>query len=275
MGVSKPSRRTVLKTGLAAVAASAGTVTQAHAAPKPKAPGETKVVVMMGDYCHNPIYQETNVRGIFSSHKDWRLCFPRGSRFFTPELLGDADLLITARYSGRDPVRWTGEGVDDTMTAGEPLWTDERARLVIDHVKNRGMGFMAVHCTIFAGSTEIEDLLGIEPVLHQEIQPIIIRDLNGDHPVTQGINPFFINLDEQFDVIIKDTTKTTVLFRSLAVHDKRDSVGGWCLEQGNGRVVGLLPGDTRWPYEVPEYREIFWRAAHWALKRDIPSRSRA
>jgi len=272
--ILNPSRRNVLKTGLASLAATAVTVGDAHTAPKPKAPGETKVVVMMGDYCHNPIYQETNVRGIFSSHKDWRLYFPRASRFFTPELLSDADLLITARYSGRDPVRWTGEEVDDTLSAGEPLWTDENARLVIDNVMNRGMGFIAAHCTIFAGKTEIEDLLDIEPVLHQEIQPIIIRELKQDHPVTKDIEPFFINLDEQFDVIIKNPSKTTVLFRSLAVHDKRDAVGGWCLEQGKGRVVGLLPGDTRWPYEVPEYRTIFWRAAHWAMRRDIPPLSR-
>jgi len=266
----KTTRRKILKTGLASLAATAVGASDAKAGLNAKTPGETKIVVVMGDYCHNPIYQETNVRGIFSSHKDWRLYFPRASRFFTPELLNDADLLITARYGGRDPVMWTGNGVDDTWTTGEPFWSAESARLVIDNVRNRGMGFMAVHCTIFAGERDIEDLLGIEPVLHQEIQPIIIKYLNNDHPITRGIDSFFINLDEQFDVIIKDPSKTTVLFRSLAVHDKRDAVGGWCLEQGKGRIVGLLPGDTRWPYEVPSYRNIFWRAAHWAMKRDIP-----
>ncbi len=115
----------------------------------------------------------------------------------------------------------------------------------------------------------LEDFLDIEAVLHQEIQPVIYKDLRQDHPITQGIEPFFVNLEEQFGVKIKTPSKTTILFRSLAVHDKRDSIAGWCLERGKGRIVGLLPGHLEWPYRVPEYREIFWRSAFWAMGRDI------
>ena len=99
---------------------------------------------------------------------------------------------------------------------------------------------------------------------------MILREFNQSHPITSGMKPFFFNLDEQFDSQIKNPSTTTQLFRSLAIHDKRNALGGWCLERGNGRVVGLLPGHYQWTYRVPQYQEIFWRAAHWAMKRDIP-----
>ena len=56
------------------------------------------------------------------------------------------------------------------------------------------------------------------PAVSQEIQPVIVRDLNREHPVTQGIDTFFINLDEQFDAIIKNPDTTTVLFRLNEYH---------------------------------------------------------
>ena len=50
----KTSRRNVFKTGLAAVTAAAVSAPDAHAGIAPKAPGETKVVAIMGhDSMHN------------------------------------------------------------------------------------------------------------------------------------------------------------------------------------------------------------------------------
>ena len=267
---SNPSRRTALKTGIASVGA-AGALTAVDAQAYAKKPGETKVVAVMGDYWHHPFAQEIHVRGIFSSLPDWRIMFVRASRFLTPELISDADLLIAARYGGRDAIGWSTEGIVDKTIQGDNVWNDEIVAALVDNVKNRGMGFMSIHCTLFSGNRTIEDLIGVEPLLHQEVQPVIVKGINQDHPITRGIESYFVNLDEQFDCQIKNPATTTLLFRTLAVHDKRDAVGGWCLEQGNGRVVGLLPGHTQWAYRIPNYQEIFWRAAHWALKRDIPT----
>ena len=266
----KTSRRTALKTGLASITAAAAAVPEAQAAIRPKAPGETKIVAVMGDYWHPAVSQEQHVRGIFSSKKDYKIYFVQASRYLTPELISDADLFISARYGGRDSLGWTDEPIVVDRPQGDTIWTDEQTQAVFDNVSNRGMGWMAVHCTLFSGRQDIEDFIGIEPILHQEIQPCIIKDLNQEHPITKGINSFFINLDEQFDAVIKNPATTTLLFRNLAVHDKRDAVGGWCLERGKGRVVGLLPGHYQWTYRVPEYQEIFWRAAHWAMRRNIP-----
>ncbi len=267
---AKTSRRNILKAGAVSLAASAIPASaEGQAVPK-KAPGETKVVAIMGDYWHPAVSQELHVRQIFSSHKDWKFYFVQRSNWFTPELLADADLIITARYGGADSLGWSDEPVVVSRPSGDPYMTDEQEAAIIENVTRRGAGWLAVHCTLFTGRKAIEDLMGVEPVLHQEIQPVVVRDLNQEHPITRGIPTHFFNLDEQFDAEIKDPSRTTVLFRTLAVHDKRIAIGGWCLEQGKGRVVGLLPGHYQWTYRVPEYQEIFWRAAHWALRRDIP-----
>ena len=138
----------------------------------------------------------------------------------------------------------------------------------MDNITNRGMGYLALHCAAYARSRDIFNLLGVEPVMHNQVQPLWVYDANREHPITRGIGRFMIDLDEQFAAVITDT-KATTLFKTTAIHDKRDAVGGWCIERGRGRVVGLLPGHTPSPYEVPQYREIVRRSAFWALKRDI------
>lgn len=268
--INNPSRRKILKTGIAAITSTAVMPQKSNAALQPKANGETRVVAVMGDYWHPAVSQELHVRQIFSSNKNWKIYFVHASRFFTPELISDADLLITARYGGADSIGWSSEPIVESRPLGDIFWTDDNADAIIDNVTNRGMAWMAVHCTLFSGIKKIEDFMGIEPILHQEIQPVVVREINHDHPITRGIEPFFFNLDEQFDAEIKNPAKTTVLFRTLAVHDQRNALGGWCLEQGKGRIVGLLPGHYQWSYRIPAYQDIFWRAAHWALRREIP-----
>jgi len=267
---NKISRRNVLKTGFAAAAAATIASPNAYAAQFAKQPGETKIVCVMGDYWHNPVWQEQHVRGIFSSNRDWKVYFVLASRYLTAELLSDTDLLITTRYGGGDALGWTPEPIVCERPRSDIIWTDEHVEAVCDNVRNRGMGFLAAHCTLFCGREEIEDLMGIEPQLHQEMQPMAYNYFNQDHPITRGIEPYYVTLDDQFGVDFKYPSRTTILFTTQAVHDKREMVSGWCLEQGNGRVVGLLPGDHNFAYRVAEFQEIFWRAAHWAMKRDIP-----
>jgi type 1 glutamine amidotransferase len=261
-------RRRFLQTGAATLTAAA-VPGIANAALKPKKPGETKVVCVMGDYHHNPMTAETRIRRIFGSHKDWRIIFVKSSRYFTPELISDADLLITARYGGRDSVGFSDDPLIDTWVQGDMFWTPENVSAIIDNVQKRGMGYLALHCTVACRNDEILGMLDVINQPHEQIQPLWVRDLNQDHPITKGMKPFYINLDEQFGVLIKSQS-TVTLFGTTAIDDKRERVGGWCLERDRGRIVGLLPGHLKWAYLMPEYQEILWRSAHWALKRDIP-----
>jgi type 1 glutamine amidotransferase len=267
----KLARRKFLKTGTASLAGavSEGSVKPAFAAPE-KQPGDTKIVCVMGDYWHPAIAQETHVRRIFSSNKSYKVYFVLASRYLTPELLSDADLFISARYGGSDSLGWTPDPVVVERPRPDRIWTDEQCDAIIDNVTNRGMGWIAAHCTLANGREKMQKFMGMIPLLHQEVQPLGIDDLNQDHPITKGIPPFFINLDEQFAIELTEPETTTVLFKSTALHDKRVTVAGWALERGKGRVVGLLPGHYQWNYRVPEYQDIFWRAAHYAMQRDIP-----
>ena len=224
---------------------------------------------MGGDYGHNRVPYEIHVREIFSSNNNWRILFVQASRFFTPELISDADLLITSRHSRPDDIDWRAEEVVDSMSTGKLLWSDENVQAIIDNIRNRGMGFLALHCTLASKNPDITDLLGVTPIPHNEVQPIWVHNINQEHPITEGIGNFFINLDEQFAAIIK-SRYTTTLFETTAIHEKRRAVGGWCLKSGKGRVVGLLPGHFQWAYRVREYQKILWRSAHWAVKRNIP-----
>ena len=264
----KHGRRSFFKAGIASLTVATTGMPEVEAAVMPKKPGETKIVAIMGDYWHNGVMQEYHIREVFSHKKDYRIIFARGAQYFTPELISDADLLITARYLGNDNMGQSEKGLVDKMEEGVPVWTDENVEAIIDNVRNRGMGFMPLHCTIWCGNKKITDLMGVEPILHKEIQPIWVYDLNQDHPITKGIGKFFINLDEQFAAVIK-SQYTTSLFQTQAMHDKSTAVGGWCREDGKGRVVALLPGHTVWPYQTPEYMDILWRSAHWAMKREV------
>jgi len=262
-------RRGFLQAGMATITAAAVPVST-HAALKPKQPGETKVVCVMGDYSHNPIMMESELRRIFEPKKDWRLIFVKASRYFTPELISDADLLVTCRYAGRDSMAWSNEPLVDSMSAGDMFWTDDQVAAIIDNVKTRGMGFLALHCTVSCQNERILSLLDVQRQRPEEVQPLWVRDINQKHPITRGIKPFHINLDEQFGVLIRSAS-TTTLFETTAIHDKRERIGGWCLDQGKGRIVGLLPGHLSWAYRMPQYQEILWRAAYWAMHREIPA----
>ena len=247
-------------------------VSNASAAIRPIASGETKVVTIFGtDDSHNGIGYEIHIRKIFESKKDWRLISVRANRLFTPELISDADLLITCQMKGNDPIDYftADGGVADTIVKGAPLWTDVNVKAIIDNVRNRGMGFIALHNTILAGNRLFMDFLDVREIMHNELEPLWITRINKSHPIMNGVGKFLIDNDEQFAVIIKSKS-TATLFETTAIHEKRQVISGWALDSGKGRIVGLLPGHTIDAYQAPEYQNIIWRSAHWAMKRDIP-----
>jgi len=57
---------------------------------------------------------------------------------------------------------------------------------------------------------------------------------------------------------------------NLFMMTRTSNTGGWCIERGKGRIAVLLPRHTNRAWSHPKYRELHWRAAHGALRRDIP-----
>ncbi len=258
------TRRDILKAGLISMAAAPFSGARA-------AGGKPKILALMGDYWHNPVALERDTRTIFAG-AGWEITFCQASRFFSPEAIAEADMVFLLRYGGPDSIGWSPDGRVTERGDGDPFMTPEQEEALVANVRERGMGLLAFHAAFWNQPAEFTKMLGVEPVMHREIQPVILKDFNQNHAITRGMKEFYVNLDEQFAAIMLEKNYIP-LFMTQAVHDKRDALGGWCFEYGKGRVVVLLPGHTQFPWRHPQFQEIVWRAGHWALKKDIPKYS--
>lgn len=264
------SRRNALAAGAASAAAMTFGLPSVEAAIRPKAPGETKVVYLGGDILHCGYTQDISLRCTFRS-TGWRFLSTTDARYVTPELISDADLLIITRWGG-PIIGWSpGPIVERSLDDTDGYMSDALEAAIVDNVQNRGMGFMALHCTIWTpDKPKFNGMLGIRGKMHGPVQKVHLHDFNQDHPITKGYKDFDIGSDENFGVDLVNPA-TVALYRSTGETDKRLDIGGWCLEQGKGRVVGLAAGHTYEPWLFsPQYRELHWRAAHWAMKKEIP-----
>ncbi|MHB9029478.1 MAG: ThuA domain-containing protein, partial [Candidatus Latescibacterota bacterium] len=221
---SSPSRRNMLKAGLAAAAGAAlpvsGAQAQQQAPPKPKKPGAIRISAICGE--------DYRVRGGLAPTMQrlpkadfW---WANDYRPITPEILNDTDLLLTY-YSGY-------------------MYTPENIKAIKDSVTNRGMGWICIHNTPWFVGDELNEFIGAYAMLHHQIQPVAIARLHPEHPITKGIEPFVIQLDEQFGAYLANPgdPDLTVLFWSHGLHDDRWTIQGWCVQRGKGRIVGLTPG---------------------------------
>ena len=276
MHQTKTTRRTMLKTGFAAAVGAAVNVSGAEAADqklapvsiKPKKKGETKVVYLGGDQLHNGMGQHQAMRGVLGP-TGWRIMCTMDARYVTPKFISDADLLIITRWGG--PIEaWCPEPFQECSMPNDGYMSDELQDAVVDQVMNRGMGFMALHCTIWSPDYhKLLNMMGIKPMMHGPVQTVHMHNFNADHPVSAGIPDFELPLDENFGVELINPDAVP-LYESTGRDDKRHDIAGWALESGNGRVVGLAAGHTYTSWRHPEYQKLYWRGAHWTMKRDIP-----
>ncbi len=198
--------------------------------------------------------------------------FAQSSQFVTPESLALADLFVVARYAGPDSLGFAPDRYVEERPGGAPWMTDEQQDALVDNVNNRGMGLISVHCSIWNPErAKWLELIGAEkPYMHTKVQPTLLHQLNQNHPITAGIEEFNFGDDEIFSADLIPG-KSEVLFNLKGEEQPIDKPGGWCRETGKGRVVALLPGHIPSPYMKAGYKEIMWRSAHWAMKKDIPA----
>jgi trehalose utilization protein len=268
-------RRSILKSGAGAlVGAAAGIAPRAVSA---KQPGETKVLFLLGDYHHPGVPQELAWRRVLGP-TGWRLMFAQTSAAVTAEELADTDLFVMCRYAGADVLGFSTDLIVENRPRPPQFMTDDLQDALIANV-NRGMGLVALHCTIWNGTfsalnkadrTPFLDLLGVQKTIpHTRLQPAEIHAVNQDHPITRGIEGFNTGVDEIFNAELIPG-RSELLFKTKGELQPVDANGGWCSEVGDGRVVVLLPGHNYNVYHKKSYKEIMWRTAHWALDRSIP-----
>ncbi|MBN1291544.1 MAG: ThuA domain-containing protein [Candidatus Latescibacteria bacterium] len=264
--MKKTTRRTVLKTGITALTAAASAT---NVLAIPRLPGETRVLLLLGDYWHNGVAQESHWRRVLGP-TGFRLMFAQSSQFVTPEALALADLFIVERYAGPDSLGYVPQGIIEDRPNGAPWMTAEQEDAIVANVR-RGMGLISMHCSIWnPESKKYMELLGVEkPIMHGPVQHVRIHDINQSHPITKGVGDFDIVLDENFGAVLFPG-KQTLLYKSTGQQDNRTDNAAWCREEGEGRVVALLFGHLPQPFQTKAAKQFMWRSAHWAMKRDIP-----
>ena len=234
----------------------------------PKDAGETRVVYLGGDQLHNYVGQRQSIQSVLGK-TGWRLLFTQDARYVTPEVVNDTDLLIITRWGGAVE-GWCPTPFQEGPMERDGYMSDELEEAIVDNVVNRGMGFMALHCTCWSPElTKLNETMGIEGIMHGPVQDVSMYNFNPDHPISEGIDDFVMPLDENFGVILKNPDAVP-LYETLGAQDKRHDIAGWALESGNGRVVGLVAGHSHTGWRHASYKTLYWRGAHWALKRDIP-----
>jgi len=236
---------------------------------RPKAKGETKVVYLGGDILHCGYTQDISLRCTFRP-TGWRFFSATDARYITPKFISDADILIITRWGG-PIIGWSpGPIVERSLDDMDGYMSDELENAIVDNVMNRGMGFMSLHCTIWTpDKKKFTEMMGIKGRMHGPIQKVRLHNFNQVHPITKGFKDFDLSLDENFGVELTDQN-AMALYETTGDSDKRHDIAGWCVEQGKGRVVGLAIGHTHEPWLNADCRELHWRAAHWAMKKEIP-----
>lgn len=283
--VKSLNRRTMIKSGITILTASSVASQNIFAAPKEK--GEVRVIVLAGDYWHNGEMYELHWRSVLRP-TGWKVLFAQSSKFVTPEALAMADLFIVARYAGGDS-RWSPEGMVENRTNNADWMTDEQEQSIVDNVTNRGMGIIPVHCSIWnPEQKQFMKLIGIkEPKMHGHMVNTSFYDMNQGHPITKGVEPFEA-VDEIFgadldvaSVPLFKAKQTPELFSKLSSYTQHieyegdvafplDRVAGWSKEAGKGRVAVLNFLSHQMVFWKKSTKEIMWRSAHWAMKKDIP-----
>lgn len=264
----KTSRRSIIKAGAVSAAAALVGISETQAAIRPKKQGETKVVYLGGDQLHNGMGQRQSIQGVFSP-TGWNAYFTTDARYVTPEVLKDTDLLMITRWGG--PIEgWCPDPFQEGSMPNDGYMSAELQEAIVDNVKNRGMGFMSLHCTCWSPDYDkLNEMMGIKGIMHGPVQTVFFYNINQDHPITKGIKEFHLDLDENFGVELVNP-KAVKLFNTAGAKDKRQDIAGWTMESGKGRVVGLVAGHTYTAWRNKTYREFYWRGAHWAMHRDIP-----
>ena len=197
--------------------------------------------------------------------------FAQSAQFITPDALRYTDLFILVRGTDPDELGFSPDGVVEDRAAPAPFMTMPQEDAIIENV-HRGMGLLAMHSSSrHPNNVRYLNLIGVEKTVnHGQLQRVRLHTFNQDHPITQGITrDITIGIDQTLDSQLTDDVDTVLFYESGDVNTENMKTA-WCLERGEGRVAALMPGHLPEPRNNPQYKQMMFRAAHWALKKGIP-----
>jgi len=246
------SRRRLLQS--AGATAGAGLLSLAAGQTSDKPP---RALGLIGDRYHNADYIRVSLDRVFKEVGipiDYTILYDRLSR----DLLQGYQLFLCLRdgmiwpdgYLGPDAYTDYEHGLENGREFPEAkpqTWITEEQGAAVKEFVQAGGGFYSLHNNshVSLSSKSYRDVMGGAYVGHPPLRPFQVRVVNKEHPITQGIQDFMVNDEQQY-----------------VTYDK----AGWAYEYGKGRVVFTAVGHTNHAMWVPAHFALQKRAVRWLLK---------
>ncbi len=170
--------------------------------------------------------------------------------------------LSEASLAGADVLIWWGHLLHRNVQ-------DVNVERVMRHVRERGMGFLALHSAHMSKPfTQLVGATGFIGGWEHDAGPEEIKVVAPEHPVARGVSDLVLEDEEMYDEPFEIGTPDTVVFHSTFPNGKQIR-SGLAYAIGKGRVFYFRPGHEENPtFYRPDVQRIIHNAVKWAGKKD-------
>jgi hypothetical protein len=156
------------------------------------------------------------------------------------------------------------------------MWiTPEQGKAIRGFVEEGGAGWFFHNASYISGANE--DFRHVEGALftgHTPFRPYKMKIVNGDHPITRGVNDFVITEEQHFliydkdpkDVLIRSVNEEGLEYTGTKGNQGSTCESCWAYDYGKGRVCFMAPGHTIMSIWNPEYMKLQKNALRWLLR---------
>lgn len=147
--------------------------------------------------------------------------------------------------------------------------TDETVNRIVRHVKERGMGYLALHSSHFA--RPYKALMGTSCAWRAYVEDgtsAKIKVVNPDHPIAEGVKDYDIPQVEWYGEPFGVPEPEAVIVEGSYKDGEEIARDALVWTVDNGRVMYFRQGHETFPiYYMAEVRKIIVNAVRWLAKR--------
>lgn len=210
-----------------------------------------KAIILLGDYWHPRNSIEPMIDLLFPKDK-WDITITE-----SPEIIKSnevPDLLVSFK------------DVIENDQIPTPLWCDDEWTAILDDcIKNKGMGFMAVHCGIADIPEDhfiTTNILKAYFIAHPPQCEISFEPVSGFDITEKATSFTFSTFDEHYQ--IKIIGNTDILGYTVSQHGKQPAL--WRHKYGKGKVLGITPGHSYENLSQNEYLKLLKNCTEWCAR---------
>ncbi|MFQ6133693.1 MAG: ThuA domain-containing protein [Armatimonadota bacterium] len=143
--------------------------------------------------------------------------------------------------------------------------TEETVERVVKHVRERGLGYLALHSSHFA--LPLKALLGTSCAWRTYVhdgEPGHIKVVDPDHPIAEGVGDFTIPQEEWYGEPFEVPEPEAVILEGTYKDGEEIARDALTWTIGKGRVFYFRPGHETYPiFYMPEVRRVIANAVRW------------